>query len=117
MDAVLVYTADAAKLWAALMASARRRSATVHGEPPEVAIELREARLYINEGPVDADAPVEVGMLGDEVRQFVVDIHNAVEAERFLAESLINVAAVVDDDHGNVATANDYVRRWLGEAG
>lgn len=116
MDAVVVYTADADRLWTALLASAHRRTATIHGETPDLAIELADARLYISEGPVDGEIPAEVAALGDHVRQFVIDIHNATEAEPLLAEALVDVAAVVDDDHGNVTAASDYVRRWRSEA-
>jgi len=111
MDSILVYTADPRQFWRSLSLAAARRGAVVHGSPPEIAIEVDEARLYIHEGAPEDDGPPLAVRLGAARREFVVDIHNPPVAEAFLADVIDGLDAVVDDDHGSVMPGVEYVAR------
>ena len=80
-----------------------------HGQPPELAIELSDARLYVTEAAAGPEVPAEASRLGPGVRAFVIDIHDHRPAEAFLADVVDQVEAVVDDDHGVVTPSDAFV--------
>lgn len=49
MDSRITDTADPAGLWRSLKRASEAHGAVVHGAPPEVAIEVGDARLYVTE--------------------------------------------------------------------
>ena len=83
----------------------------VHSSPPEVAIDVDDARLYVTDAPPEGDVPALAGRLGATPREVIVDIHNPPVAEGFLAQVLDGLDAVVDDDHGHVMESAQYVAR------
>ena len=117
MDSVIVYTADGERFWRALAAAATQRGAVLHRSPPEVAIEVDDARLYVTEGPPDEDVPPLAAGLGAALREVVVDIHNPPVAQAFLADVLSGLDVVVDDDHGQVMSGAEFVDRVRGRSG
>lgn len=112
MDSVIVYTAAVDRLWREFRAAAEASGAIVHGAPPQVAIELDDARIYVTErAGAEATAPTGRALSGPGAHEFVIDIHNAVRAEQFLADVLAHVDAVVDDDHGGMMSNREFLER------
>lgn len=109
MDSRIIYCAEPDELWAALKRTAQRDGGVVHGVPPEIAVELPEARLYVSETETSGDLPDDARSLGGGVREFVIDVHNAPVAERFLADAIEELDVVVDDDDGYVADGRAFV--------
>jgi hypothetical protein len=109
MDSVIVYTAEPERLWRALADAGRGRGRMLHETHPEMGIEVDEARLYVTEVAPGDEAPNEAAELGAGVREFVVDVHNAWAAERFLADVIEGMTTVVDDDHGHVMDGREFI--------
>ena len=109
MDGIIVYISDPERFWQSLKQAGARRGAVVHGSPPEVAIEVDDARLYITDQAPDEDVPPAASRMGAALREVIVDIHNAPVAEEFLADVLDGLDVVVDDDHGRVMDGAEYV--------
>jgi hypothetical protein len=109
MDSRIVYTAQPEELWMGFASAAERHRGVVHGAPPELAIEINGARLYVSEGTPTGATPVGARKLGADVREFVIDVHNPTVAERFIADAIEGIAAVVDDDDGQVTDGGAFV--------
>ena len=110
MDSTIIYTTEPALLWQAIVETSRRHNVVIHGTPPEISLELADARMYVSETRTEEEQlPVLATGLGSGVRQLVVDMHNRSRVEAFLADALVGLRVVVDDDNGNVRTSDQFV--------
>jgi hypothetical protein len=105
----LVFTTKRERFWRSMIDHAQR-AGRVHGSPPDIAIVVGNARLYISEASLpDEEIPDAARALGSTMLTFVVDVHNALEADAFLAEALRDVPGVIDDDDGNVVATDAFI--------
>jgi hypothetical protein len=110
MDSRIVFTVERDRFWRSITTYATQCAGRIHGSPPEIAIEVGHARLYISEVPIaDEEVPAAARALGSTMLTFVVDVHNALEADAFLAEALRDVPGVIDDDDGNVVATDAFI--------
>lgn len=109
MDSRIIYTAEPESLWRRFLSAAERHGGVVHRDPPDIAIEVDDSRLYVTETEPDPEIPPDAVGLGDGLRMFVVDAHDLLHADRFLAEILEGVPAVVDDDQGHALASDEFI--------
>jgi hypothetical protein len=107
----ILYTVEPDRLWRAFAMAAERRGVALQREPPEVAVDLGDARLYITETEPSWDIPPSATALGPGLREFVVDAHDYRAAEAFLADVVRGLPVVIDDDAGNAVSSAEFVLR------
>lgn len=109
MDGRIIYTTEPKCLWRKFVTGAERNGGVVHGVVPDIAIEVEDSRLYVTETAPSAETPPNAVGLGEGIRMFVVDVNNRLNADRFLADILEGVPAVVDDDHGHALDSDEFI--------
>ncbi|WP_320669330.1 hypothetical protein [Patulibacter defluvii] len=109
MDSRMVNTAESERFWANILAAVERPDVKLHGRPPEMAIETGASRLYVTKGPAGDDVPLLASDLAGKLKQIVIDAHEHDIADEYLADVLLGVSCVVDDDHGHVMRGSDFV--------
>jgi hypothetical protein len=112
IDSLILYTTGVERFWAALRDVAERTPAvTFHHEPPEAALEVGEdCRLYVSVEGLQEPVPPAVRDIGRDAREVVIDRHNRVPAEAFLADVLDCVRGLVDaDDNGQLMSTATFV--------
>jgi hypothetical protein len=104
IDSLVLYTTEPGTFWRVLGEVARAAGVVWHREPPEVAIEVgTDCRLYIHEGAPTQPVPDQAQRLGPAMREVVIDRHNRLQANAFLADVMDRVPGLVDaDDDGRV---------------